>query len=53
MFDKLWLWTARQVPRRLRYWCTIVAASEASTGQWSGQLVPDLLVTDVLKRTKV
>jgi hypothetical protein len=50
MADRLWLWFAGKLPRRLRYWAVIVAGAEATTGQWSETEVPALTVTDVLKR---
>ncbi len=49
--EKLWLWLARHMPRRLRYWATIVTGAEASQGQWSNQEVPAMLFMDAVKRT--
>lgn len=50
MKDKMLLFVARRLPRRLRYWTTIVSGAEATTGEHSGQEVPSLLFMDVLKR---
>lgn len=41
---------ARALPKPLRYWATIVSCAEASSGEWSNQVVPDMLAMDVLKR---
>jgi hypothetical protein len=46
----LWLWTARLVPRSLRYWVVIQSISEATTGPYSNTVVPELTAMDMLKR---
>jgi hypothetical protein len=48
--EKFWMFVAWRLPRKLMYWTTVRASVEASTGEWSTQVVPDLLVMDVLKR---
>lgn len=41
---------AWRLPSRLVYWTTIRAGVHASTGRYSDQVVPELTLTDVLKR---
>ena len=48
--DDFWLWLARKLPRRLRYWAVIVAGAEATTGKWGDTEAPALLLPDLLKR---
>ena len=43
-------WLARHMPRSLRYYAVIVASAEATTGKWSDTVVPELTVTDMLRR---
>jgi hypothetical protein len=50
--ENFWLRLARMLPRRLRYWITILSVCEATQGAYSHQIVPDLLAMDVLKRIK-
>lgn len=39
-----------KLPRYLAYWCAIRVISEATTGEHSNQVVPDLTAMDALKR---
>lgn len=41
---------ANHVPRRLAYFCTIRVLVNATTGEHSDQVVPDLLAMDALQR---
>lgn len=50
MKDAFWLWLAWCVPKKLAYWCTIRLGANATTGQYSGQVVPELKFMDALKR---
>lgn len=56
--DKIFLWLARRLPRRLRYPAPIVSGSEASqaqratTGSWSGTEVPSVLLVELLQRIR-
>lgn len=43
-------WLARQVPRRLVYWCFIVAFAHATGGKYGNTVVPELSAADALKR---
>lgn len=38
------------IPRQVRMWVVIRAGAIASQGQYSNQVVPDMLYMDVLKR---
>lgn len=42
--------TAWLLPRSVAYWCAIRVISHATTGEHSGQIVPDLTAMDALKR---
>lgn len=48
--ERVLLWLARKMPRSLRYWATIVAGAEATTGKYGNTIVPELKFVDVLKR---
>jgi len=50
MADKILLWLAYRLPRRLVLWCAVRVGANATTGEWSTQVVPDLLFMDALKR---
>lgn len=50
MKDRFWHFVARHTPRRLVYWCAIVLGANATQGEYSSQVVPDLLFMDALKR---
>lgn len=39
-----------RLPRDVVYWCAIRVAADATQGEYSNQVVPDLLMTDALKR---
>lgn len=48
--EKVIIWIAWHLPRRIAYWCTIRVGVNATTGQYSSQVVPELYFTDALKR---
>ncbi len=48
--DRLYHWIARHLPRRLVYWCAIVVAVHATTGEYSHFNTPSMLFADALKR---
>ena len=48
--EKIWVWLAWKMPRKLTYWCAIRVAAHATQGQWSSQIVPDLTALEALKR---
>ena len=48
--DKILLWLAYRLPRRLVLWCAVRVGANATTGEWNTQVVPDLLFMDALKR---
>jgi hypothetical protein len=50
MTERLTIFLAWRLPRRLVYWCAIRVLANATQGEWSGQIVPDLLAMDALKR---
>lgn len=50
MIDDLMKRLAWLMPRRLVYWCAIRLMANATTGEHSSQVVPDLTAMDALKR---
>lgn len=50
MTEKLTMWLAWRLPRRLAYWCAIRVLAHGTTGKFSGQVVPELTATEALKR---
>ncbi len=50
LITKLMLKIARMMPRWLVYWCSIRLIANATTGEHSSQIVPDLGAMDALKR---
>ena len=48
--SRLGLWFVWRLPRKLAYWCAIRVISNATVGQYSNQIVSDLLAMDALKR---
>ena len=50
MSEKLSIWIAWKLPRRLVYWCAIRLMVNATRGKWDSQIVPDLTAMDSLKR---
>lgn len=48
--EALLMWTANRMPRKLRYWTTVMSCAEATTGRYSNTVVTDLSITDMLKR---
>jgi len=47
---RLVMWFVWLLPRWLVYWCSVRLMSEATTGQWGHQVVPELTALDALKR---
>jgi len=43
-------WLATKLPRKLVYYCTLNAAAHATTGKYSGTIVPELTAMDCIKR---
>jgi len=48
--EKLVMWMAWRLPRKVAYWAAIRVMANATQGRWSHQLVPDLLAMDALAR---
>ena len=47
---KFWSRIAWRLPKKLVYWCLIRAGGHATTGRFSGQIVPDLTYFETLER---
>lgn len=50
MSEKIYIWLAWHLPRGLVYWCAMRLLTNATVGEYSNQVVPDLLAMDALKR---
>jgi hypothetical protein len=50
MTEKLWVWIAWRLPRKLVMWCAIRVGAHATQGKYSNQEVPALGFMDALKR---
>jgi len=48
--EKIIIWLAWKMPRKLAYWCAVRVMANATVGQYSSQVVPELLALDGLKR---
>ncbi|HET8627427.1 MAG TPA: hypothetical protein VFL91_08405 [Thermomicrobiales bacterium] len=48
--ERVLLGAARRMPRQLRYWATVVAIAEATSGRYGSTVVPELRAVDVLAR---
>jgi hypothetical protein len=48
--DRLPLWVAYRIPRKIAYWCAIRVGANATTGDHSNQIVPELKFIDALAR---
>lgn len=53
MSDKLCLWIAFRLPRRIVYWAAVRLVSRATTGKFGGTIVPELTAMDALDRWTV
>ena len=50
MIEKLCIFFAWHLPKRLVYWCAIRVNAHATTNQYSNQPVNDLTIIESLKR---
>lgn len=50
--EKLWMWFVWKLPKPLVYWCAVRLMSAATTGEHSGQVVPELTALEALERWK-
>lgn len=48
--DRILSWLAWKLPRRLAYWCAMRVGVNASSGAWSGVVVPSVTVLEALER---
>jgi hypothetical protein len=48
--EKVWLWAAYRMPKKLVYWCCIRAIAHATTGQYGTTIVDQISPMDILKR---
>lgn len=50
MKEKIAIFIAWHLPRRLVMWCAIRVIANATQGEYSAQIVPDLRAMDALQR---
>lgn len=50
LLEKTMAWFVWHLPRSIVYWSAIRVGAHATTGDYSSQVVPDLLFMDALKR---
>ena len=50
LIDTFWMKLAWLMPKRLIYWCAIRLAANATQGNYSSQVVPELTVIEALGR---
>ena len=50
MKDKILMWIAWKLPAQLVMWCFSRVVANATQGEYSNQVVPELLAVDALKR---
>ena len=50
MREKIVIWLAWHLPRRLAYWCAVRVGAHATTGEYGAEETPSLLFTDALER---
>lgn len=50
MREKVVRWIAWHLPRGIVYWCSIRLIANATTGEYSNQIVPNLGAMDALQR---
>ena len=48
--DKIYMWIAWKLPRRLVYWAQIRVTCYATQEKYSSQIVPDLTAMDASRR---
>lgn len=50
VIERIWIWIAWRLPRSLVKWASVRLMSEATTGKYSNQVVPELTAIDALRR---
>lgn len=50
MKEKMLIWIAWHMPKSLVKWCSIRLLANATQGEYSSQVVPELYAMDALKR---
>ena len=50
MKDKIAMWIAWKLPKRITHWCAVRVAAYATQGPYSSQLVPELTALDATDR---
>ena len=50
MIEKITIWIAWLLPRRLAYWCAVRVHAHATLPPYGSQVVPELMAMDALRR---
>ena len=50
MSERIWMWIAWRLPRTLVMWCAVRIGANATQGEYSSQVVPDLSFMDAMQR---
>jgi len=50
MKEKIVMWIAWHMPRKIAYWCAVRVHAHATTGVYGHLITPDLNAMDALKR---
>lgn len=48
--DKIWMFIAWKIPKRLVMWCAVRLMANATQGKYGSQNVPELTAMDALER---
>lgn len=48
--DEIYMWIVWKLPKRFVMWCAIRVGANATTGEYSNQIVPELHFMDAIKR---
>lgn len=50
LLEKFYIWLAWRLPVRLVRWCAVRVVAHATTGRYSGTVVPSLTIMEAMKR---
>lgn len=50
LLEKFYIWLAWRLPARLVRWCAVRVVAHATTGPYSGTVVPNLPAMEALRR---
>lgn len=50
MNDKIAMWLAWRMPKRITHWCAVRVVAHATQGEYSAQIVPELAALEATDR---